>query len=289
MRAGMAEGVFVGLSTIDMNYAVDSFPGPNTKVVAHSQELIVGGPAANAAITFSHLGKSAALVTAIGRGKLASLIKDELDRYSINLIDIAPDYDGLPPLSSITVDRQGSRSIVSVNTGTIANSYPSVDANALSTARILLVDGHFVDACVMWARAAHRGGIPVVLDGGSWKFGTEQLLESVDIAICSADFTPPGCTNENEAIAYLKAHNVAQIAITHGADPIRFVSGSSLGAIPVPQTEAVDTTGAGDIFHGAFCYFFSSGKGFVDSLREAAVIASNSCRYAGTRRWMQSR
>jgi sugar/nucleoside kinase (ribokinase family) len=49
----------------------------------------------------------------------------------------------------------------------------------------------------------------------------------------------------------------------------------------------VDTMGAGDIFHGAFCFFSSEGKGFVESLGEAANIAAESCRYKGTREWMK--
>jgi sugar/nucleoside kinase (ribokinase family) len=57
--------------------------------------------------------------------------------------------------------------------------------------------------------------------------------------------------------------------------------------VPVPQVEVVDTTGAGDILHGAYCYYASQGRAFVDALTEAARIASESCRYAGTREWMQ--
>jgi sugar/nucleoside kinase (ribokinase family) len=283
----MAEGIFVGLSTIDLIYAIDSFPAPNAKAVARSQELLVGGPATNAAITFSHLGNSAVLATAIGHNKLASVVKDELAFHSIQIIDLAPDYEGLPAISSVSVDREGRRSVVSANTSMLTTLSPPPDAATLSGARILLIDGHSMNACQAWSRVAHSAGIPVVFDGGSWKNGTDQLLKSVDIAICSADFVPPGCTTESEVVLYLQTCGVQQIAITRGAEPIRFVSGSSAGTIPVPQVEVVDTTGAGDILHGAFCHFFASGGDFVESLRQAAVIASRSCCYAGTRRWMQ--
>lgn len=138
-----------------------------------------------------------------------------------------------------------------------------------------------------WARAAHSAGIPVVFDGGSWKSGTDELLAFVDTAICSADFLPPGCTNENEVIQYLQTRNVKHIAITHGADPIHFVSAVATGAIPVPQVDVVDTTGAGDTLHGAFCYYANKGLDFVESLRNAVTVASESCRYLGTRRWTQ--
>jgi sugar/nucleoside kinase (ribokinase family) len=284
----MAKGVFVGLSTIDLIYAVDSFPAPNGKAVARSQELVVGGPATNAAITFSHLGNSAVLTTAIGRSKLASIIKDELACYSIEIIDLAPDYDGVPAISSVSVDPEGRRSVVSVNASMLTGSSLSLDTTAHSSARILLVDGHSMSACQAWAHAAHSAGIPVVFDGGSWKSGTDQLLKSVDIAICSADFLLPGCTGEGEVVRYLQACGVRQIAITRGAEPIRFASSFSAGTILVPRVDVVDTTGAGDIFHGAFCHHFISGSDFVESLHKAAVIATRSCRYPGTRRWMQA-
>lgn len=285
----MPDGVFVGLSTIDLILAVDEFPSANTKVIAHSQEMTVGGPAANAAITFSHLGKNSALVTAIGCNQLADIIRAELDHHSVEPIDLVPGYGGLPAISSIWVDREGRRSIVSVNTSVFPAPSSEVDLKQLTGARILLVDGHFMDVCQAWAHAARVQGIPVVLDGGSWKPDTERLLASVDIAICSADFLPSGCSGEDEVIALLHAHGVQKIAITHGAEPIRYASGSSSGIIPVPQVNVLDTTGAGDILHGAFCFYFSTGCDFVTALKEAALIASESCTYRGTRVWMRER
>lgn len=284
----MAEGVFVGLSTIDLIYTVESLPSPNTKAVARSQELFVGGPATNAAITFSHLGSSAALVAAAGRHQLATIIKDELARYSIEFVELTPDNDEMPAVSSVWVDRVGRRSVVSVNTTRLTSSSPQVDAKILSNARLLLVDGHSMEACQAWAGAARSSGVLVILDGGSWKTGTDELLRFVDIAICSADFLPPDCVGEDDVIQSLQTHGVKHIAITHGAEPIRFLSDYSAGLIAVPQVDVVDTTGAGDVFHGAFCYYLVAGYDFADSLRAAASTASEACRYAGTRRWLQS-
>lgn len=284
----MAAGVFVGLSTIDLLHTVDAFPSPNSKAVAHAQDLFVGGPATNAAIAFSHLGGKATLAAAVGRNQLAAIIKDDLQRNSIELIDLTPDTDELPAISSVWVDRHGRRSVVSVNTRNLATVPPGFSPELPADTRILQVDGHSMQACQAWARMARSRGIPVVLDGGSWKEGTDDLLESIDMAICSADFMPPGCTSHDQLIQYLQVHKVKHIAITRGGDPIRFVSGSSSGAIPVPQIEVVDTSGAGDILHGAFCFYAASGLDFVEALRQAALVASQSCRYPGTRRWMQA-
>jgi sugar/nucleoside kinase (ribokinase family) len=162
-----------------------------------------------------------------------------------------------------------------------------VEPELCRQARVVMVDGHYMEACQAWAVAARACGTPVVLDGGSWKEGTEALLNSVHTAICSADFMPPGCSSRNEVIQFLKSCGVANIALTSGSAPIEFLCGQSSGSIRVSEVDVVDTMGAGDILHGAYCYFASMGRDFVDSLTQAAGIASQSCRYPGTREWMK--
>jgi sugar/nucleoside kinase (ribokinase family) len=283
----VTNGIFVGLSTVDVVFGVDELPSPNTKVVARSQDVFVGGPATNASITFSQLGGRATLVTSVGRHALASVVRKELQRYSIQLIDLYPDFDDVPVISSISVNRTGERNIISANS-TRVNALPvQIDDGILKEARVVLVDGHYMQACQVWAEAAHARGTLVVLDGGSWKNGTQELLNSVDIAICSADFFPPGCSTEEDVLNYLKDCGVTNIAITKGAEPVRFVSGVASGIVQVPQVEVVDTMGAGDIFHGAFCYYASMGRGFAEALGEAARVATESCRFRGTREWMK--
>jgi sugar/nucleoside kinase (ribokinase family) len=282
----MTQGIFVGLSTIDVVYCVEQFPSANTKVAAQSQSVFVGGPATNAAISFSHLGGKAALVTVVGRHPLANVIRDELQRYSAQLVDLNAQFDAEPAISSVFVDGDGNRNVVSANATRIPVPPAQVDRSLIEQARVILVDGHSTQACQAWAGAAKARGTPVVLDGGSWKDGSEELLKRVHTAICSADFLPPGCSSKDEVIQYLQKCGVANIAITDGANAIQFVSGPSSGTLSVPQVEAVDTMGAGDILHGAYCYFVSSGRGFIESLAEAAKIAAESCRYPGTREWM---
>ncbi len=77
------------------------------------------------------------------------------------------------------------------------------------------------------------------------------------------------------------------VATTNGADPIAFATVGANGQIPVPGVTVLDTLGAGDIFHGAFCYYFiRNGGHFVKALQDAAIVASGSCAYFGTREWM---
>jgi sugar/nucleoside kinase (ribokinase family) len=293
MSEGAMRGLFVGLATIDLVYDVEDFPAANEKINALSQQVYVGGPASNAAIAFAHLGGEAALVAAVGCHALATVVRAELDLFRVRLVDLHPGFDGVPAISSVAVDREGRRTVVSANAARIGAATLEPDAELCRWARVVLVDGHQMQACQQWAAEARRCGAHVGMDGGSWKAGTDELLGHVDTAICSADFCPPGCASEDETLAYLVARGVRQIAITHGQEPVRWVrmaadGTTETGLLAVPQVEAVDTMGAGDIFHGAFCAAFAQGVGFVEALTEAARIASRSCGFHGTREWMRA-
>jgi sugar/nucleoside kinase (ribokinase family) len=284
----MTRAIFIGLSTIDIVYNVDDFPSPNTKITANSQDVYVGGPAANACVAFAHLGGRPTLVTSVGRHALAHVVREEMERHSIQLVDLNPEFHDVPVISSVAVDGAGQRNVISANAIRIAPPSARVDEQLLGEARMVMVDGHFMQACQAWAAAARSRKIPVVLDGGSWKVGTEELLADVHTAICSADFLPPGCAQTEEVLEFLRMRGVTNMAVTNGARPIHFRSGQSSGTMTAPQVDVVDSMGAGDILHGAFCYLAATGLGFIESLGEAANIAAESCRYRGTREWMKS-
>lgn len=282
----MSAGLFVGLSTLDIAYLVSALPSANQKIPAQQQEVCAGGPATNAAVTFSFLGGDAHLVTAIGAHALANVIRADLDRTGVTLDDIAATHDESPPVSSALVHAgTGERAVVSANAAAWIDLEYSFDPAWLSGMDILLIDGHYMPLAISAAAAARHSGIPVVLDGGSWKSGTDALLQHVDIAICSADFAPP---EGGDALHYLRDRGVPVAVITRGADPILWQSAGDAGAIPVPRITPVDTLGAGDIFHGAFCRAYAGGLSIEQSLSMAADVASASCLHFGTRRWMKS-
>lgn len=282
----MASGIFVGLSTVDIVYGVDEFPPSNTKIVARSQNVYAGGPATNAAIAFAHFAGATTLVTAVGRHPIAGIIAEEAARLSIQLIDLNPSFDQPPAISSVTVNSRGERNVVSANAVRISTPPARIDEPLLRHASVVMVDGHHMQACQAWASAAHKLGIPVVLDGGSWKPGADELLKSVNTAICSADFMPPGCSTEKELIAYLQGRGVANIAISKGPEPIHFIFGARCGTVPIANVSVVDTMGAGDILHGAFCYYISIGYAMNEALQAASRVATESCRFHGPREWM---
>jgi sugar/nucleoside kinase (ribokinase family) len=149
----------------------------------------------------------------------------------------------------------------------------------------VMLDGYYLPQAIELAKEAHKANLSVVLDGGSWKTGLEELLPLITDCICSADFYPPGCTDHNSIIEYLHDVGVPNVAISRGGDPLVYSSHGQSGLIDIKEQEIVDTLGAGDILHGVFCACLPD-MGFYESLRYASEVATLSCRYRGTRLWI---
>jgi sugar/nucleoside kinase (ribokinase family) len=281
----LKNGLFVGLITLDFIYQVLRYPQPNQKTVATDYLITSGGPATNAAVTFQSLNPhvKTTLLGVLGNHPMTQLIRRDLDQQGIHLIDLDPTYTEPPPVSSIIVtEATGDRAVVSIN-ATRTQMFPDViPDNILAGIDIVLIDGHQMLVGTEIAKQAQQKRIPVVMDGGSWKGGTEKLLPFIDYAICSANFYPPGCQTHEAVFDYLATFEIAHIAITQGEKPILYRSSHHQGVLEVPLINAVDTLGAGDIFHGAFCSAILQ-QDWIDALKFSAEIASQSCQQFGTR------
>jgi sugar/nucleoside kinase (ribokinase family) len=257
-----------GLTTLDLIHYVDRIPGPDQKVQAASARLEFGGPAANAAFTAAALGVPCHLVTAIGDGPLSRIARTQLQDVGITVVDAAASPWDLP-VSSVAVTGLG-RSVISVNAG----DPPDLRLEAcLAGFDALLVDGHHLPLCLAMAHEAHALGVPVLLDGGSWKPGLERLLPLIDAAVVSADFA--GHLPE------------IPVAVTHGAGPVEYRWRGGTGMIEVEPVPDADTLGAGDVFHGAWLVHVARHglDDFPAGLRYATNVASASCAWPGAHEW----
>jgi sugar/nucleoside kinase (ribokinase family) len=281
-------GLFVGLVTLDLVYLALSAPSNNQKVVASDYTVAAGGPATNAAVTFSYLGNQGTLLGVVGTHPITQLIRADLASYGVAIADLNSNLSQPPPISSIIVSQgTGERAVISINAVKTQVEPKRIPTDILQGVDIVLIDGHQMAAGQAIAQLAKANNIPVVMDGGSWKSGFERVLPFVDYAICSANFSPPNCNSTCEVFNYLSAAGIPHIAITRGENPIQYWSGGDYGSLEVPQIQAVDTLGAGDVFHGAFCHYILRGS-FTDALVAAANVASDSCQFFGTRYWMQA-
>ena len=286
--------LFVGLCTLDVIQLVPHVPGSNEKLTAHRQTIAAGGPATNAAVTCSHLGHPATLVTAIGSHPLAAGIHADLDAQGVTIVDMDAASVDPPTVSSILVtESTGDRAVASTNAAG-RGFLPPANLDALvADASVVEVDGHHIAVAREAVRLAHADGRVTLLDGGSWKPGTRELLRHLDVVVCSADFRPPGMARHHSIMDFLLDPGVRYAAITHGGGPILWRGKDGRGEVAVPATAVADTLGAGDVFHGALAFALAqhpelSTDVFVSALNFAAGIAAHSCTSFGTRTWLRS-
>ncbi|MGW0420383.1 PfkB family carbohydrate kinase [Streptomyces sp. NPDC003015] len=287
------EGLFVGLCTMDVVQLVDHVPGSDEKLTSHQQVVAAGGPAANAAVTFSHLGGAAGLLTGIGSHPLGVAVATELRNLGVRVRDLAADSAEPPAVSSILVtESTGDRAVASTNATGFRLTPPDDLALLVAACDIVEFDGHHMESATATARAARAAGRRTVLDGGSWKPGTEELLPSIDVAVCSADFRPPGTNTPADVLRFLSEHGVQWSAVSRGGLPIEWAGPEGAGTVDVPAVRVADTLGAGDVLHGALTYRLAdqgelTPYAFVEGLRAAAGVASRACASFGTRAWLR--
>ncbi|NCT92166.1 carbohydrate kinase [Cellulomonas sp. APG4] len=277
--------VCCGLTTLDVVQHVDHVPGPDEKVVARDLWVAAGGPAANAAVTAAALGARATLVTRIGDGPVADLVRADLRAHGVEVHDLAGP-GATPAVSTVLVTTStGERAVVSVNAtgrpdvtadgGVATTDLPDGVARTLAACDALLVDGHHLDLALAAARRARDAGAPVLLDGGSWKPGLERLLAVVDVAVLSAAFRAPAAlpapggpdddaapsrqARDPDGAGLLRAVRRAGprlVARSQGGGPIQVLADDDpvdgrLLEVRVPEVPVRDTLGAGDVLHGA--------------------------------------
>ncbi|KLE34089.1 PfkB family carbohydrate kinase [Aurantiacibacter luteus] len=277
----------VGRATFDLGYACDAFPAEDGKTTARHFWSGAGGSALNGAVTARALGSEVRLFTLLGAGHFAQAVRGELARFDVPFEDFAdPEHDLLPVSSIVVVPGQGTRTIVDQQPAqSVASNLPGDEA--LDGVSVLYCDGFLPELAVPLARSARARGIPVVLDGGSWKPWTAELIAHVDHAIVSERFAVPGAKGP-DILEAVRALGPSVAAITRGPGPIAWQGDGAGGQIEPPRIEAIDTLGAGDVFHGAYCHFLERGRAPEDALQGAAIVAAESCRYLGTRGWIQT-
>jgi sugar/nucleoside kinase (ribokinase family) len=271
--------VCAGLATVDLVYRVDRLPGPDEKVQALSMEIAAGGPATNAAVTAGALGADVTLVTAVGAHPLGDLIRADLARCNVGLVDAAADSPAPPPVSAVTVPAGGQRTIVSRNAGDARVAVPEGLDVVLANADAVLIDGHHP----LLAAAAARAGRPLVVDAGSRRAVFDEAFPRATVVACSAAFPMTA--------GALLATGARHVAVTDGPAPVRWWSGDSSGRIEVPPVAAVDTAGAGDVFHGALAVAVAGDPAVTDlvgALRFAIAVAGVRVAHAGPRGWLNA-
>jgi sulfofructose kinase len=272
----------VGNAAWDMIFTVPQHPGPDDKCFAERFFACGGGPAANAAVTAARLGCRAGFAGYLGNDCYGDIHCAELQRHGVS-VDFLVRGAAPTPLSLILVKPDGSRTIVSYHKGTEKIPAAAFDA-AACTARVMLFDGHephLAQACI---GACREQGILTVLDAGSVHDGTRLLAPQVDYLVASEKFSLDFTGDADPVIAARRLHQYApHVVITRGRHGLVWHHGTGSGVLPAYPVRAVDTTGAGDCFHGAFAAGLAKAMGWHDLLRYASAAAAVCCTGYGGR------
>ena len=216
----------------------------------------------------------------------------------------APMASGLSISSCTVTAATGQRSVVSTNARAGADPAPleryasQVAAGRKSPPGIVLIDGHNPVLAAVGLDLAARVGALSVMDAGSWKDDAANLPGRCDVVAASARFYPPGPSGlmaaPEDVAHWLLDAGAHGAVITRGADPALWWCAGARGAVAPPRVEAVDTLGAGDIFHGALAHgLVGARRGDIAgpvlgaAVERACAVAAASTEVFGTRAWRQ--
>jgi sulfofructose kinase len=272
----------VGASTYDLVYSVDRDPQPDEKIRANSFAGCGGGPAANAALTVARLGLQAAFAGYLGNDIFGNAHVDELQQAGV-CTDLVIRGEHPSALSVVMVKPDGSRSLVNYRKPESFLAIDNVDFTPVD-ARVILFDGHEPNLSPPLARSARQRGIITLLDAGSLHRGSEELAGLVDYLVCSEKFARQftGETDEYKALDKL-ADYAPNVVITLGDRGLAWKNREGSGRLAAYKVKAVDTTGAGDVFHGALAVCLAQKKEWIASLRYASAAAALCCTKIGAR------
>jgi sulfofructose kinase len=285
--------IVVGHAALDYVYKIDAFPPAPTKLRAIEHVASGGGMAANAAATIARLGRQVVLWSRIGDDDAGQIARQQLNSVGVEISHVRVLTGKRTPTAAVIVDRRGGRLVVSEDDHFLpleADWLPVADVAACA---VVLSDLTWLEGTQAAFRAARAAGIPTLLDVD---LGSGQLLARVIGLTDYAIFSAPALRrfiegdDDEERLQQLIQSGVRHAGVTLGAKGYVWIEhGGGRGTVPAFTIEAVDTTGAGDAFHGAFAWALAEGKYSRDCAEIASAVAALSCRGLGARSGLPTR
>lgn len=286
MKALMIDVLCVGQATYDLIFSVATHPSENEKIFADNVLNCGGGPAANAAVMAAKLGFSAAFAGRLGRDAYGEQHFQELLTYGVNTQLIVRDASPTP-LSAVLVKPNGDRALINYKGAGQALAADCIDFSALQP-KVVLFDGHEPSVSAALLKQTRQQGVISVLDAGSVHEGTLALMRDVDYLVCSEKFALQYAGDEHTALLRLAEFSPA-VVITLGERGVIWQRGTERGALTAFVVNALDTTGAGDAFHGAFAGALTMQLSWLEILRYASAAGSLCCTQMGARLGLPNR
>jgi sugar/nucleoside kinase (ribokinase family) len=285
--AGPRTILCAGIVVLDEVFQVEHFPAPGGKVPARTSFTVNGGCAANAAVAIARLGGKARLAAPLG-GPAGT--DPYGDRVLAALADEGVHCGGCLRLagvatarSAIFIDARGERMIVTYRDGRLAAARPADAEALLGGVDAVLADNRYPDFVRPILAAARTRGLTAVLDADRPTDLSEDLFRAASHVVFSSEClrATTGLDDPGQGLDRIAAVTPAFLAVTDGENDVLWREGGTLRRSPVFAVKAVDTLGAGDVFHGAFTLALSEGAGEIAAMRFAAAAAGLKCARLG--------
>lgn len=274
------QALFIGQTYIDVTFLADHFPTGDEKAVADDYAVSFGGNAVSAAFCCAKLGIVPDLLTSLANDWLSRMFLDMAAKYGISVHARKVQESSL----SFVMPNNGKRAILRCRDDHYLHPVPPLD---LSGCRALHLDGHQADAALHYARLCRERNILTSLDGGGMRVNTIELLEFIDVAICSERLCEQLSLSPEDLCRLLQEKGCRIGGVTLGEKGLLWYDESglirSMPALAVPPSEVIDTNGAGDIFHGAYVYSYLSApeKPWTEHFLFARAASAHSVRHLG--------
>lgn len=274
------QALFIGQTYIDVTFLTDRLPTGDDKHVASAYAVSFGGNAVTAAFCCAKLSIVPDLLTSVADDWLGRMFLDMAAKYEI---PIHPRRVASSSLSFI-MPQGDRRAIVRCRDNAYLDAFPVLD---LAGCRALHLDGHQPEAAIHYARKCRAAGILTSLDGGGLRSNTHELLAFIDVAVVAERLCQQMQLGHRDMLDYLKGRGCRIGGITSGERGMLWYDETGavrlMTALPVPGDEIRDTSGAGDIFHGAYIhsYLAHPDQSWDEHFRFARAAAAHKIRHLG--------
>jgi sulfofructose kinase len=285
--------VGVGLNATDTLLLVPHFPAYAGKAPFHEEIVSPGGQVASAMVTCASLGLKTKYIGTVGDDERGRIQLESLRHSGIDLEHVQIRQGCANQSAYIIIDRAtGERTVLWRRDDCLRISPSEIAPEQITCARLLHIDGHDTAAVEHAARIARAAGIPVTVDVDTIYHGFDRVLPHVDYLIASSEF-PVQWTNESDPFRALemiqREYKMRVAAMTLGAHGSLALEAGKFFYSPAFVVNCVDTTGAGDIFHGAFCYAVLQRMPLREALDFSNAMAALNCTALGARGGIRSR
>ncbi len=272
--------LFIGQTYIDVTFLTDHIPVGDEKSVADEYAVSFGGNAVTAAFCCAKLSIKPHLIATVADDWLGRMFLEMAAKYEIELHDRKVEKSSL----SFIMPSHGKRAIVRCRDDHYLESFLKLDVSEIAA---LHLDGHQPDAAIYYARKCREAGILTSLDGGGVRSNTDEVLGFIDVAVVAERFCEQLHKTPQETLDYLKSRGCSVGAVTLGERGMIWYDAAgevrTLPSLPVPAERVRDTSGAGDVFHGAYVYSYLKhpGRSWDEHFRFARNAAAFKIQHLG--------